>query len=81
MKKLLIGVLVFGVLALGGVKARDWHQQRVLNVYYVGLSDGMNAGEVRGIFTCPCWDREGSFCSLCGVRLTEANIDRIISGN
>ena len=81
MKKLLIGAVVLGVLVFSGVKARNWYQQRVINAYVAGVVDGSRRGELQGIFTCPCWDREGSFCSLCGVKLTSANIDRIITSH
>lgn len=38
-------------------------------IYYLGYIDGYN----EGILSCPCWEREGNICSLCGIKLENTN--------
>ena len=79
MNRSVVLLVVFLVAAFVGFQGYTWHHRQLETAYVTGLLDGAKIGELRGIFTCPCWDREGSFCSLCGIQLTKANIFQIIN--
>ena len=80
MKKLLGSAVLVAALSLSHYFAYDkgeaYGTERGLAI---GLILGGDNGYWRGVFTCPCWDREGSFCSLCGIKLTKANAFQIIN--
>jgi len=78
-KRSLIYTLIFTACFYGGYAVYTWHKHQVEDAYITGLQQGFEVGEFRGVFTCPCWDREGSFCSLCGVKLSKANVFQIIN--
>ena len=81
MKKLIAILLTLCIGYYAATEAHSWHIDQVRTAYVTGLVVGAKEGELRGIFTCPCWDREGSFCSLCGTALRANNIDRIINAD
>lgn len=39
-----------------------------------GLTSGGYVGYLNGILDCPCWDREGSICSICGIKLDRSTL-------
>ena len=45
-----------------------------------GYLAGTGDGYTHGVFTCPCWKREGSVCSLCGMDIRGSEAFNIIRG-
>lgn len=66
MMKLMKVLIIFSLgLGVGFISSQYDPTPDRLYWYALGYRDGYN----EGVISCPCWEREGNVCSLCGTAL------------
>ena len=78
MRKLIKLLLKFSILlailaALMLVPANYAYKKGLGEGKAEGYLMGRHDGYYKGVFTCPCWEREGNICSLCGIEVDRTN--------
>jgi len=68
MKKLLIVLTFVGsIVATHHFSSERAFRKGVIRGYLAGKYDG----HWSGVFSCPCWAREGNVCSLCDIKISK----------